>query len=95
MLNVRFIIKMLGMMFILETFFMLAATAVALFYKENDFYPLLQSSGILFGTGVLFTLIGVKANEYKSILEGLADKLPLAEKLCISLSKADFSLPKA
>ncbi len=64
MLNVRFIIKMLGMMFILETLFMLAATAVALFYKENDFYPLLQSSGILFGTGVLFTLIGVKANEY-------------------------------
>ena len=29
MLNIRFIIKMLGMMFILETLFMLAATAVA------------------------------------------------------------------
>ncbi len=64
MLNVRFIIKMLGMMFILETLFMLAATAVALFYKGDDFYPLLQSSGILFGAGVLFTLIGVNANEY-------------------------------
>lgn len=64
MLNVRFIIKMLGMMFILETLFMLAATAVAFFYKGDDFYPLLQSSGILLGTGVLFTLIGVKANEY-------------------------------
>ena len=52
MLNIRFIIKMLGMMFILETLFMLAATAVAFLYEGNDFYPLLQSSGIMFGTGV-------------------------------------------
>ena len=44
MLNIRFIIKMLGMMFILETLFMLAATAVAFLYEGNDFYPLLQSS---------------------------------------------------
>ena len=43
MLNIRFIIKMLGMMFILETLFMLAATAVAFLYEGNDFYPLLQS----------------------------------------------------
>ena len=53
MLNIRFIIKMLGMMFILETLFMLAATAVAFLYEGNDFYPILQSSGIMFGTGVL------------------------------------------
>ena len=38
------------MMFILETLFMLAATAVAFLYKGNDFYPPLQSSGIMFGT---------------------------------------------
>ena len=31
------------MMFILETLFMLAATAVAFLYEGNDFYPLLQS----------------------------------------------------
>ncbi len=61
MLNIRFIIKMLGMMFILETLFMLAATAVAFLYEGNDFYPLLQSSGIMFGTGVLFMLIGLRA----------------------------------
>ena len=64
MLNIRFIIKMLGMMFILETLFMLAATAVAFLYEGNDFYPLLQSSGIMFGTGVLFMLIGLRANEH-------------------------------
>ena len=52
------------MMFILETLFMLAATAVAFLYKGNDFYPLLQSSGIMFGTGVLFMLIGLRANEH-------------------------------
>ena len=64
MLNVRFIIKMLGLMFILETLFMLAATAVAFLYEGDDFYPFLQSSGIMFGTGVLFTLIGLRANEH-------------------------------
>ena len=34
MLNVRFIVKMLGVMFILETFFMLAATVVAFLYRR-------------------------------------------------------------
>ena len=47
MLNVRFIVKMLGVMFILETFFMLAATVVAFLYRGSDVYPLLISSGIL------------------------------------------------
>ena len=74
MLNIRFIIKMLGMMFILETLFMLAATAVAFLYEGNDFYPLLQSSGIMFGTGVLFMLIGLRANEHTAgRREGIAD----------------------
>ena len=36
MLNVRFIVKMLGVMFILETFFMLAATVVAFLYRGSD-----------------------------------------------------------
>lgn len=51
-------------MFILETLFMLAATAVAFIYKENDLYPLALSSGIMFGTGLLFYLFGFRANEY-------------------------------
>ena len=61
MLNVRFIVKMLGVMFILETFFMLAATVVAFLYRGSDVYPLLISSGILFGTGFLFYSMGFKA----------------------------------
>lgn len=64
MLNIRFIIKMLGGMFILETLFLLAATAVAFMYEGNDLIPLLQSCGIMFGTGVLFYAIGFRANEY-------------------------------
>ena len=49
---------MLGVMFILETFFMLAATVVAFLYRGSDVYPLLISSGILFGTGFLFYSMG-------------------------------------
>lgn len=66
MLNVRFIVKMLGMMFILETFFMLIATVVAILYKGNDVYPLLLSSGILFGAGLVFYAIGFHANEHSA-----------------------------
>ena len=63
MLNVRFIFKMLGLMFILETLFMLMALAVAFIYQGNDVEPLALSSGILFGFGVLFYLIGIRAND--------------------------------
>ncbi|MDR1881114.1 MAG: TrkH family potassium uptake protein [Tannerellaceae bacterium] len=64
MLNIRFVVKMLGAMFLLETFFMLIAAAVAFAYGGDDAWPLLASSGILFGTGLLFYLSGMKANEY-------------------------------
>jgi trk system potassium uptake protein TrkH len=47
LLNIRFILKMLGAMFILETFFMLLAAAVAFFYREGDEWVLLLSAGIL------------------------------------------------
>lgn len=63
MLNVRFIIKMLGMMFILETLFMLVATLVAFLYGGDDLFPFLWSIGILFAAGVLFYLVGFRANE--------------------------------
>lgn len=51
-------------MFILETPFMLAATAVAFLYKGDDLIPLLQSCGIMFGTGLLFYAMGFRANEF-------------------------------
>ncbi len=63
MLNIRFIFKMLGAMFIIETPFMLLATAVAFFYQGDDVYPLALSSGILFVFGNLLYLVGYRANE--------------------------------
>ena len=51
-------------MCILETLFMLMATVVAFLYKGGDFYPLLISSGILFGVGISLYAIGFRANEY-------------------------------
>ena len=63
MLNIRFVIKMLGLMFILETIFMLTATAVAFFYKGDDFLYLALSSGLIFFTGIICYLIGKNANE--------------------------------
>ena len=63
MLNIRFIFKMLGLMFIIETFFMLLSTAVAFVYQGDDVYPLACSSGILFVAGLVLYLVGFRANE--------------------------------
>lgn len=53
-------------MFLLETVFMLMATGAAFLYKGNDFIPLLTSTGIIFGSGTLFYLIGFRANEFNA-----------------------------
>jgi trk system potassium uptake protein TrkH len=66
MLNIRFIIKMLGAMFLLETVFMLAATAVAFFYGGDDARPLLISCAVLFTAGLLSFLAGRRANEQEA-----------------------------
>lgn len=66
MLNVRFIIKMLGAMFIIETFFMLLAAAVALIYGDGDLQPLLISAAILFAVGLVFYIAGWRADEQKA-----------------------------
>lgn len=63
-LNVRFIVKMLGLILMLETPFMLSAALVALLYKGSDLISLLLSSGILFASGGLLYLAGLKANEH-------------------------------
>ncbi|MEG1748959.1 MAG: TrkH family potassium uptake protein [Tannerellaceae bacterium] len=66
MLNIRFIIKMLGMMFILETVFMLSAAAVSFLYGGKDLYPILLSCGIMLATGIVFYAAGFRANEYSA-----------------------------
>jgi trk system potassium uptake protein TrkH len=71
MLNIRFIVKMLGTMFLLETLFMLAAAGVAFFYGEGDRYPLLLSCAILFAAGLLFYLTGRRAGEAAGYREGM------------------------
>jgi trk system potassium uptake protein TrkH len=66
MLNVRFIIKMLGSMFLLETILMLPAAGVAFLYGEGDLRPLLLSCSILFAAGLLFYVACRRANEQEA-----------------------------
>ena len=56
--NIRFVIKILGLMFILESLFMSSAVVVAFLYHGDDFHPLLLSCGIMLLTGAVFLLIG-------------------------------------
>ena len=63
MLNIRFIFKMLGLMFIMETLFMVISLGVAFAYQGDDVAAFAWSSGILFVVGILFYMIGARANE--------------------------------
>ncbi|MDR2469521.1 MAG: TrkH family potassium uptake protein [Tannerella sp.] len=62
-INVKFICRVLGKMHILESCFMMIAVVVAWHYKETDLFPLLISSGIMLGAGLLLSLAGRKADE--------------------------------
>lgn len=64
LLNVRFIIKMLGAISLIETCFMLLATIGAYLAKSEDFYPLLISTLIMFVVGGIAYAVGFKAKEY-------------------------------
>ncbi|MCD7937303.1 MAG: TrkH family potassium uptake protein [Tannerellaceae bacterium] len=64
MLNVRFIIKMLGAVCLMETFFVLLATVCAYIYKGDDFQPLLISCGIMLLVGILGYVFGFRADEF-------------------------------
>ena len=66
MLNIRFIFKMLGAMFVIETLFMLIALGVALFYEGSDIRPFAYSCAILFGVGLTLLLVGWNANEHNA-----------------------------
>ena len=51
-------------MLLLETVFLLMAAGVAWYYQGKDLTPLITSSCMTFVVGVLFFLIGYKADEY-------------------------------
>lgn len=55
---------MLGSMFLLETVFMLITAAVALFYGDGGSGAILASAALLAITGILFYLLGRKADEH-------------------------------
>jgi trk system potassium uptake protein TrkH len=53
----------MGMMHVLESFFVLCATGVAFYYNEPDRYPLLVSFAVMLGAGLIFWLIGRNSNQ--------------------------------
>ena len=63
-LNISFIFKMLGIMFMIETLFLLLALGVSFLYPGDDTFAIGISCGILFGAGLLFFLIGLRTNEH-------------------------------
>jgi trk system potassium uptake protein TrkH len=63
-INILYIVKITGLILILETVFMLIATGVAFLYGGTDRMPLLISSAIMLGAGILCSVAGRHANEY-------------------------------
>jgi trk system potassium uptake protein TrkH len=65
-MNFRFILKMLGLIFLLETIFMAAASVVSFIYAEGDFIPFCISSGAIGVAGLLFYILGRSADEHST-----------------------------
>lgn len=63
-LNIRFISKVLGIIHILESFFMLLASGMAFYYRDTDLYPLLISFGIILLFGLVLFFAGRNARKY-------------------------------
>ncbi|MDR2498880.1 MAG: TrkH family potassium uptake protein [Tannerellaceae bacterium] len=65
-MNLRFIIKMLGLVFLFETIFMAAATVVAYCYAEGDFVPFCIACASIGFAGIVFYLLGRKDDEHSA-----------------------------
>ena len=65
-INIRFIIKTLGSILLLETAFLSIAAGVSLYFREPDMKPLFLSSCMTFTAGALFFLVGSKADKYNT-----------------------------
>ncbi len=67
LINFRFISLVVGSMCLIETVFLLICLAVSFYYKESDFIPFLDTIGIMFVSGIIFTALG---NRKKILLKG-------------------------
>ena len=61
--NWRMVLRMLGILLLVEAFFMLTATAVSFYYHEDDFRALLESSIITAIIGGAWILLGDKTGK--------------------------------
>ena len=61
--NWRMVLRMLGILLLVEAFFMLTATIVSYIYKEDDFRALLESSLITAIMGGAWMLLGDKSDK--------------------------------
>ena len=61
--NWRMVLRMLGILLLVEAFFMLTATIVSYIYKEDDFRALLESSLITAIMGGAWMLLGGKSEK--------------------------------
>ena len=60
MLNVKVILKVLGILLFIEAFMLLCCAGVSLFYGEEDLWAFLWSAGVTLAAGVLGVVLGRK-----------------------------------
>lgn len=70
MINKKIILKILGLLILIEGIFLLISSFVALFYQQNDDVALFISAGICFFSGGIAWLFTRNANENIGKREG-------------------------
>ena len=70
MINYKLIFRVLGLLLVVEAFFMLVTAGVSFFYKEPDITSHLSSAAITGITGIIFGLLGRKSGKKIGKREG-------------------------
>ncbi|MFB6342305.1 TrkH family potassium uptake protein [Saccharicrinis sp. FJH2] len=70
MINYKLIFRVLGLLLVVEAFFMFVTAGVALFYKEPDITSHIKAAIITGGTGIIFGILGRHAGKKIGKREG-------------------------
>lgn len=70
MINIKIVLKILGILLFLEAFLLLVCSLFPLFYHEDDLVPFLLSAGITTAVGMVLFLIGRNASKQMNRKDG-------------------------
>ena len=70
MINTKLILRIIGVLLLIESAMLLCSTAVSFFYQENDLNSFLLTTGLTAACGAILTLLSKGAEKYLGRRDG-------------------------